>query len=641
MFVSGPMEMVVGMERDTFSMQANVAFEPSHDAAGFDAIVIGGGPAGLAAAKYLADAGRTALVLEKRPVLGGKLSSWRDRDGDVLETGLHSFFGGYDTVLSFLRDVGIASHVLWQPHTLTFAMPPGFSNRVGAEPVFEEFHFIDAPSPFNGIGAVLNARYVFNAWEKVLFAAGTLPVLVGDQSYADRQDDITYADWHRRRRMSEHMLQTFFAPMALALNFTPVESISAEAMLRVMAYFASSRDASRSGFLDGPPNERLIEPIADHVRAQGVRIESNARVGELLFSGDRCSGVRTTDGRTFEAENVMLATPVHDAAKLLPAAMLRDPLVRGVGLLKSSPVINGHFWFDRPISPHSNLIFGAGTLLPVHADLGQASPGYGWRNKSFIEVCIAPADDLHGARRRGDRRARDGRHDEALSAGDQANAGESEARARSQKRVPGIAGRGEAAPRLAHAGGEPVPRRLLHQPPLSGQHRRRDAQRPGRGRPRPRAHPRANLGAFDRQDRDVVARAVGEDEVVQHPGRIVRRIDGRRARPHATAPFLRSCRASIRSARRCRAPSSGPAGSGSARLRRASFGTPEWHSVARSSTTSPPGKRNIGGGWPADAYAIVEVRGSITPANAVTKRSPVSSSTRCAASSITPGSART
>ncbi len=327
-------------------------------------------------------------------MLGGKLSSWRDRDGDVLETGLHSFFGGYATVHQLLRDVGISHHVLWQPHTLTFAMPPGFSNRVGMQPVFEEFHFIDAPSPFNGIGAVLNARYVFNSWEKVLFASGTLPILVGDQAYADRQDDITYAAWHRKRKMSEHMLQSFFAPMALALNFTPVDQISAEAMLRVMAYFASSRDASRAGFLDGPPNERLIEPIAEHVRARGQRIEADARVKELLFSDGRVSGVRTDDGRTFEAENVIVATPVHDAAKLLPAEMLRDPLVMGVGKLTSSPIINGHFWFDRPISHHTNLIFGAGTILPVHADLGQASPGYGWPNKSFIEVCIAPADDL-------------------------------------------------------------------------------------------------------------------------------------------------------------------------------------------------------------------------------------------------------
>jgi 15-cis-phytoene desaturase len=388
------MEMVADMERQTFGMQVNVAFESPRGTATVDTIVVGGGPAGLAAAIYLAEAGRTALVLEKRTRLGGKLASWRDRDGDILETGLHSFFGGYDTVHALLRTVGISHHVLWQPHTLTFAMPPGFSDRVGAAPVFEEFHFINAPSPFNGIGAVLNARYVFNAWEKVLFAAGTLPILVGDHDYAERQDDITYADWHRRRGMSEHMLATFFAPMALALNFTPADRISAEAMLRVMAYFASSRDASRAGFLDGPPNERLIEPIAAHVRAAGQRIESDARVAELLFTDGTCSGVRTDDGRTFAAANVIVATPVHDAAKLLPAAMLRDPLVHGVGKLSSSPVINGHFWFDRPVSAHTNLIFGAGTLLPVHADLGQASPGYGWPGKSFIEVCIAPADDL-------------------------------------------------------------------------------------------------------------------------------------------------------------------------------------------------------------------------------------------------------
>ncbi len=333
-------------------------------------------------------------MLEKRDVLGGLLSSWRDRDGDILETGLHSFFGGYDTVHALLRDVGISHHVLWQPHTLTFAMPPGFSQRVGGAAVFEEFHFIDAPSPFNGVGAVLNAKYVFNAFEKLLFATGTLPVLIGDHAYAERQDDITYSEWHRRRRMSEHMLATFFAPMALALNFTPVDQISAEAMLRVMAYFASSKNASRAGFLDGPPVDRLIGPIAEHCRARGQRIETQARAVELLFSGDRCIGARCDDGRVFYADSVILAAPVHQAARLLPPQMLRDPLVHGVGKLQSSPIINGHFWFDRPISKHTNLIFGAGTLLPVHADLGQASAGYEWPGKSFIEVCIAPADDL-------------------------------------------------------------------------------------------------------------------------------------------------------------------------------------------------------------------------------------------------------
>ena len=56
--------------------------------------------------------------------------------------------------------------------------------------------------------------------------------------------------------------------MALALNFTTVDAISAEAMLRVMAYFASSRDASRAGFLDGPPNELTPAGLAAYHKAE-------------------------------------------------------------------------------------------------------------------------------------------------------------------------------------------------------------------------------------------------------------------------------------------------------------------------------------------------------------------------------------
>ncbi len=323
------------------------------------------------------------------------MSSWRDRDGDWLETGLHSFFGGYANVHALLADVGIADRVLWQPHTLTWAFPPGFSPRWGADgPVFEEFHFVDLPAPLNGVGAVLNGKYVFNAFEKFLFAKGTLPVLLGDHRYAERQDDITYADWHRGRGMSEHMLRTFFAPMALALNFTPIDKISAEAMLRVMAYFASSKDASRTGFLNAPPSEAFVNPLVDHVRARGQSVEMSAPVRELVFEDGRIAGVRTEDGRTYRASVTILATPVHNAAKLLPLEMLRDPLVAGVGKLESSPVINAHLWFDRKISKLTNLIFAPGTILPVHADLGQASSGYEWPGRSFVEICVAPADDL-------------------------------------------------------------------------------------------------------------------------------------------------------------------------------------------------------------------------------------------------------
>jgi len=72
-------------------------------------------------------------------------------------------------------------------------------------------------------------------------------------------------------------------------------------------------------------------------------------------------GVRTRDGRTFHGRSVILAAPVHDVAKTAAARMLRDPLVAGVAKLESSPVINGHFWFDRKVSHFTNLMFSPGS----------------------------------------------------------------------------------------------------------------------------------------------------------------------------------------------------------------------------------------------------------------------------------------
>ncbi len=42
----------------------------------WDAVVVGGGHNGLAAAAYLARAGQSVLVLERRERLGGRHSSW-------------------------------------------------------------------------------------------------------------------------------------------------------------------------------------------------------------------------------------------------------------------------------------------------------------------------------------------------------------------------------------------------------------------------------------------------------------------------------------------------------------------------------------------------------------------------------------
>ncbi len=56
-------------------------------------LILGGGLAGLTAAKRLTDKGFQVKVLEKREIFGGKVSSWKDDEGDWIESGTHCFFG--------------------------------------------------------------------------------------------------------------------------------------------------------------------------------------------------------------------------------------------------------------------------------------------------------------------------------------------------------------------------------------------------------------------------------------------------------------------------------------------------------------------------------------------------------------------
>lgn len=75
--------------------------------------IFGGGLSGLSCAKYLSDAGHEPVLLEARDVLGGKVSAWKDGDGDVVETGLHIFFGAYPNIHNLFREMGIEDRLQW------------------------------------------------------------------------------------------------------------------------------------------------------------------------------------------------------------------------------------------------------------------------------------------------------------------------------------------------------------------------------------------------------------------------------------------------------------------------------------------------------------------------------------------------
>lgn len=83
--------------------------------------IVGAGLAGMVAAMDLADAGHDVTMFESRRFVGGKVSSWQDKDGNHIEMGLHVFFGCYYNLFGIMQRTGsFDSNLRLKEHTHTF-----------------------------------------------------------------------------------------------------------------------------------------------------------------------------------------------------------------------------------------------------------------------------------------------------------------------------------------------------------------------------------------------------------------------------------------------------------------------------------------------------------------------------------------
>lgn len=351
------------------------------------AIIAGAGPAGLACAKWLTDRGYEAIVLEKRAVPGGKVSAWRDADGDWVESGLHVFFGAYHNLLDFLAECGLSDSFDWKPAVMTFISP-----QHGLAPI----RFVPGlPAPLNGLAGVALSK-LLPMRDKLRVALGLLWPIFGSQQYIDAQDDQSYAAWHLRHGMGERALHEVMDTMALALNFQRADQVSAKLVLTALLHFAQEAHAPRMGLVKGSPHERLWDPLIRRLEARGAQVILNRKVERIVYD-ERTGGVAgfaLDDGSAIHGDVYISAMPVHSLRKALPDALKRQPMFDNLRWLAGQPVITVQLYFDRLVTNVDNLMFSAGTHLSVYADLPRVSPDYHSGRGSIVELVVAPADAL-------------------------------------------------------------------------------------------------------------------------------------------------------------------------------------------------------------------------------------------------------
>src|SRR5205085_3331158 len=98
---------------------------------------------------------------------------------------------------------------------------------------------------------------------------GLASAWIGTLDHIKALDRMSFRQWRREHRIAEGVERKLWNAICLSLGFIGAEDMSARPMATIFHYFATAADASQFGTLDGAPNERVFQPIAQWIAARG------------------------------------------------------------------------------------------------------------------------------------------------------------------------------------------------------------------------------------------------------------------------------------------------------------------------------------------------------------------------------------
>jgi len=312
---------------------------------------VGGGFAGLAAAIALQERRHEVTLLERRGVLGGRATSYRDAlSGEDVDNGTHLMIGAYADTLDLVRRAGAEDLLLAQEDLRIDYVDERGLTALDCPPLRAPLHLL---------GGLVALRL---PW-RVRFQALRLALAV---RFGKPPTGITLAEYFRRTGQGEAARRLLWDPLALAILNQAPERAAAVLFHRVYREaFLTDHRASRLVFLRRGWGE-LAARLGAYLEGRGGLLRRRALVESIEIEGGRAAGVRYAqraatreeirrgrrpEARTLEADAVVAAVPWHVLPGLLPADRRgEEPFASAAGLGRS-PIVSIEAWLDRVVVP--------------------------------------------------------------------------------------------------------------------------------------------------------------------------------------------------------------------------------------------------------------------------------------------------
>ena len=313
----------------------------------YDVIVVGAGCAGLSAAVRLASRGTRVLVLEAKARLGGRATSFPDRDtGETVDNGQHILLGCYTDTFEFLGSIGALGHVRAQSQlAVTMIDDRGHTSRLVCPALPPPLHLLAGVLDWDGLSwrdrlSVFAMAAPLRLARRALARGSTLQAASPGE---------TVENFLLRHGQSPRICEMLWNPLALAaLNQRP-EHAAAPAFARVLAeMFGTDAKAAAVALPNRPLHEMYAEPARQYLSAHGGDVRTGA-TAKVRIDGDRVVGV-DANGDTWSVDRVISAVPWFALPALFD--VVPQPLggtVDRASRMASSPIVTVNVWLDRRV----------------------------------------------------------------------------------------------------------------------------------------------------------------------------------------------------------------------------------------------------------------------------------------------------
>ncbi|MBT2757603.1 FAD-dependent oxidoreductase [Mesobacillus foraminis] len=346
----------------------------------FDAIIVGGGLAGLTAGLELATAKRRVLVLEAEKVVGGRTSSYCD-EGMEIESGFHRFIGYYSVLPKVLEkaDVNLDDLLMWEEkiHVRIKDKKPLI---LGLSPVHGFFKMLK--------GIIGNSDYL-----SVKDKSSLIPFFIsGFKDYLlnpEKLDQVSIKEYAKKHHVSDKAFHYLVVPLSSGIFFLPPDRYSAYVFFGLFAPAIPRFYKMRIGAFLGGMTEVMCQPIADKITSLGSSVRTRHKVGSLIYEKNKIKGVRLEDGQQFQSKCVILATTLFSARQLLQPYFKDHEWFKPMFQLTHMPAVAFQMELTEPALPMDITTFGPFTCWASFAEQSRTTFQ---KSKGRLSLILSPPE---------------------------------------------------------------------------------------------------------------------------------------------------------------------------------------------------------------------------------------------------------